>query len=295
MGALIGLLLFVTAPFRWLKGLLPVIAALTLVAPAQAAAPGAVISCQFTGQQDFFDPIVEPGVFPSAHRHTFYNVRIDESMDDAELLAEPQNCGVGGNHSGYWIRGLEEDGVDLVPGINASGGGPDYLVYYRCKHNASVCGSIEWFPPETGFVVGNAHASSAAENPLLNSGGDLSGYRCGTGGGQFAPTPPTTCDSGRLVAAAVYGNCLYPDGRVSELTNSNCTMSGGQPILRLQQYFRFWVGTGPVGTITLDGGAPSWQLHADARIAWDPDTSAAFLAECVHDLTPCPNDPILPE
>lgn len=269
--------------------------ALMVAAPAEAAQPGAIIQCQQTGQLEAVDPVAFPGVNPTAHRHRFYGaVGVDPLETSAELRAKPTSCVVGGNHSGYWMPQVQEDGVDLKPGTTAGGGGKHYLVYYRCLHSPTTCANMDWFPENTAFVVGNANASSAAENPLLNQTvGTLSGYRCGTGGGVFTPAPPTTCSSGVLVAAAVYGNCLMANGTVNLLTNGQCTNAGGQPVPRLQQYFRWWVGTGPVGTITLDGN-PHWTLHADAFIAWEQATSDAFMAQCINVNMDCGTNPSLP-
>lgn len=259
---------------------------------ARAARPGAIISCQATGQVDYIDPIVSPGVYPTAHRHRFYGAHPVETVEtSADLRSKPTTCAVTGNHSGYWMPQVEEDGVDLNPGTTATGGGKQYLVYYRCAHTASVCADITWFPEDFGMVAGSSSAASAADNPVFDNG--LGGWRCGTGGGTFYPEPPATCDSGVLVASATYGNCLFPDGSTSSAVNTNCTDHGGRPIVRLQQYFRWWVGTGAVGEITLDGH-PAYQMHADADIAWNPETSDAFLARCINANVDCGKNPSLP-
>jgi DinB family len=79
----------------------------------------------------------------------------------------------------------------------------------------------------------------------------------------------------------MFGNGLLPDGTLSDTVNVGCTSVGGRPVLRIQQFFPFWVGTGAVGRITMVGGiwrrtAPRGlllrlehgglrQLHADLR------------------------------
>lgn len=244
---------------------------------AQAAAPGAIFSCQATGQIDNIDPIVSPGVYPSAHPHLFFGAHpIATTETSADLRSKPTSCAETGNHSGYWMPPLEENGVRLKSGTTSSGGGKHLLVYYRCRHSAAVCKTIQPFPENFGQVAGNSHAVNAADNPAFANG--LGGYRCGTGGGAFSPVPPATCD-GVLVASVTYGNCILPDGSVSMAINNACTDHGGRPIFRVQQYFRYWHGSGPVGNITI-GGLPAYQLHADALFGWNTSTFADFISKC---------------
>ena len=145
------------------------------------------------------------------------------------------------------------------------------------------------FPEDFGQVSGNRHAMSAAENPALRDG--LGGWRCGTGGGAFSPMPPT-CSSGVLVAGVTFGNCLLPNGTLSDAVNSGCTSVGGRPILRVQQYFRFWVGIGTVGRITMGGGhLEPYQLHADYFFGWNTAASDNFMKICVNANRDCGTDP----
>ena len=235
--------------------------------PANGGPGGAIFSCQATGQVANVDPIVFPGQV-AEHTHQFYGASpVHMTETSAELRTHATTCVETDNRSAFWMPTVEEDGVRLLPGTTASGGGKHALVYYRCRHSASVCANMQPFPENFGHVNGNRHAMSAAENPAFRDG--LGGWRCGTGGGAFSPMPPTTCSSGVLVAGVTFGNCLLPNGTLSDAVNSGCTSVGGRPILRIQQYFRFWVGIGTVGRITMGGGhLEPYQLHADYFFGW---------------------------
>jgi hypothetical protein len=266
--------------------------ALFTAAPAQAAAPGWISTCLFTGQIDFIDPIVEPGVYPTAHIHLFAATGpVTPTETSASLRTKPTTCVMGANHSGYWIRPPEVDGVILAQGPKGM------FAYYRCKHNTSVCAIMPDFPEEFGHVVGNAHATSAADNPILDNN-ELSGYRCGTGGGIFTDAPPATCTT-TLVIGVTFGNCRYPDNSTSELTNSNCTMSvrgggAGVPMPRIQMYWRFKPpADGDLTGLTL-AGAPTWTVHADAQFGWLMADFARLMDGCINANRDCGTNPAVP-
>ena len=54
----------------------------------------------------------------------------------AELRTHATTCVETDNRSAFWMPTVEEDGVRLLPGTTASGGGKHALVYYRCRHSA---------------------------------------------------------------------------------------------------------------------------------------------------------------
>jgi len=260
------------------------------LAPASGGPGGAIFSCQATGQVANVDPIVFPGQV-AEHTHQFYGASpVHMTETSAELRTHATTCVETDNRSAFWMPTVEEDGMRLLPGTTASGGGKHALVYYRCRHSASVCANMQPFPENFGQVSGNRHAMSAAENPALRDG--LSGWRCGTGGGAFSPMPPTTCSSGVLVAGVTFGNCLLPNGTLSDTVNSGCTSVGGRPILRIQQYFRFWVGIGTVGRITMGGGhLEPYQLHADYIFGWSTAATDNFMRICVNANRDCGTNP----
>jgi hypothetical protein len=253
-------------------------------------AAGAIFSCQATGQVANVDPIVAPGQV-AEHTHQFYGASpVHMSETSSELRTHATTCVEPDNHSAFWMPTVEEDGVRLLPGTTASGGGKHALIYYRCRHSDSVCANLQPFPENFAQVNGNRHAMSAAENPAFRNG--RGGWRCGTGGGELLPTPPTTCSTGVLVASVTFGNCLLPDGSLSDAVNTDCTSVGGRPILRIQQFFRFWVGTGAVGRITMGGGhLEPYQLHADYFFGWTAEAFDNFMKSCVNANRDCATNP----
>src|SRR5215211_1130877 len=118
--------------------------ALCLAPVAQAAAPGAIFTCQFTGQLDNIDPIVSPNVYPTAHTHRFSGGGpVTPTSNTADLRSKATSCVTQGNHSGYWIISPTINGVHL--GSDTS---KHFLAYYRCLHLASVCASMQSFPDD---------------------------------------------------------------------------------------------------------------------------------------------------
>jgi hypothetical protein len=208
------------------------------------------------------DPIVSPGA-QSAHEHAFFGANpIDTVETTDDLRSKPTTCAVSANHSAYWMPTVYRDGVRLPPATARH-----LLVYYRCK--VSNCSAVQGFPDDFTAVAGNAHATTAAENPVLDP--DLGGYRCELGGGQFSPRPPQTCSSGYLVVGVTFP-----------------TRFG----VRLQMYFRWKLPSPDVGTITLgDIGASPITLHADYYFGWERAAFENFLDECIRSNRDCGKNP----
>lgn len=265
------------------------VAALSGLFVGQAqGAPGAIFTCSFSGQLDRIDPIVSPGVYPTAHFHRFAGAGpVTPTSNSASLRQQATSCVEAGNHSAYWTISPVQNGVHLGPSTTKH-----FLAYYRCRHSASVCASMQSFPEDFGQVVGNANAANASENPVFANG--LGGFRCGTGGGTFYPTMPATCSS-TLVGSVTFGNCRYPDGSTSMATNSNCTgAGGGVPMPRIQMYWRFAPRDSNTSNVTLDGHPP-YQWHADVLFAWNAGTFEAFLNQCIRANVDCGTNPPLPD
>lgn len=229
--------------------------------PAYATSPGAVFTCNATGQYARVDPIVSPGM-QSAHEHVFYGAfPIEETETTADLRSKPTTCIVAANHSGYWMPTVYRNGVRLLPAT-----AKHLLIYYRCK--IRDCSLAEGFPDDFTEVAGNAHATTADENPVLNP--DLGGYRCTLGGGEFTPMPPDTCDSEYLIATVTF------------------PVVGG---VRLQMYFRWQLPSSDVGDITLGAiGASPLTLHADYFFGWERDAFENFMDTCIRASVICPNN-----
>jgi hypothetical protein len=265
--------------------------AVLLVCLFPALAYGAVSATIFTGattgQIEAIDPIVNPGgVAP--HLHEFVGAQGITSVEtSASLRGKATTWVEQQNHSAVWAPPVYEDGVRLLPATTKP-----RLLYYRCKHSASVCGSIQRFPENFGMVIGNANAQTPAENPAITNH-DLGGWRCGTGGGLFDyDKSNTTCTAQILVGSLTGGNCLLPGpvspANIGQQINSACTSIGGTPILNIQMYFRYKLTDPNIGTITLGGtGMPAYQWHADYLFGWEVANFENFLNQCIRDGSSC--------
>jgi hypothetical protein len=253
-----------------------------VVAASAAAAPNGIFTMSFTGQRANIDPVAAPGVFPTAHQHTFYCARdVTPTSNTASLRVGGTSCAVAGNHTGYWVETPMVNGVPLAPATTKHA-----LAYYGCPHGTAICSTIAWFPDNFGFVVGNANATSAADNPALNS--STGGWRCQIGGGSFSPVP--NCVAGdTLVWSLKSGSCIMPDGSLAKLVGQNCLGMSGRPVLTVQMYARYEYHG---GTVTLDGH-PAYQLHMDRLEGFLPATAQSFLDKCVHPDIACGQDPAL--
>lgn len=242
--------------------LLLLVVALYPQPPAVAGAPGAIFSCNATGQFGRVDPIVSPGA-QSAHEHVFFGNRQVDTVETTESLrSTPTTCVEQSNHSAYWMPSVYRNGVALLPATSKH-----MLAYYRCR--LKDCSQVPSFPDDTKLVFGNANATSPSENPALSAG--LGGWRCGTGGGAFAPTPPATCSAQILVASVTFPPV---DG------------------LRVQLYFRWKLPSSDVGTITLGAiGAPPYTLHADYFFGWERQAFENFMDRCLRAFIDCKQNP----
>lgn len=257
--------------------------AIALVWCAMAiGAPNGIFSMTFTGQRANVDPVVFPGVFPTPHQHTFYCARdVTPTSNTASLRAGGTTCRVSGNRTGYWVETPMVNGVPLQTATTKPA-----LAYYDCPHGTAICSNIQWFPDDFGFVVGNANATSASDNPALNP--NTGGWRCQIGGGDHTPVP--NCQPGdTLVWTLKSGGCSMPDGSLSKLTGSNCVGMNGRPVLTVQMFARYQYNG---GTVTLDGH-PAYQLHMDRLEGFTAAAAQAFLNKCVHPDNTCGQDPVL--
>lgn len=236
-----------------------------LIAPepvaTAATAPGAIFTCNATGQYARVDPIVSEGT-TSAHEHAFFGARgVETTETTADLRSKPTSCVETNNHTGYWMPSVYRNGVRLLPATSKH-----LLIYYRCK--VSNCAQVPSLPDDFHLVAGNSGATTASANPVLDP--DLGGWRCGTGGGQFAATPPATCSAKVLVAGVTFPS---------------------QNGLRIQMYFRWQLPSTDVGTITLgDIGASPITLHADYFFGWDRAAFENFMDRCIRASVACPTN-----
>ena len=160
------------------------------------------------------DPIVSPGVYPSAHLHTFYAARgVTQNSTVASLEASTSSCvqggfadgatktpmsstRVAGDTAGMWEPTAYNHGVELVKPLLA-----DYWSNTGIPTNVPLSN----VPEGLQFVIGNAHATSPPPKFVLY-------WNCG---GSFvttwpsSTTPYNTCpDTG---AHSLQAHLTFPD------------------------------------------------------------------------------------
>ena len=150
-----------------------VLLTLLLAWPAYAAAPGWITSCAWSHANND-DPIVYPGLPGRAHLHDFTGARTAGAFSTPNSLeAGGTTCAMPADTSAYWIPRLFYRGISLPP---RALGDKNMLAYYR-RQGAS--GTFHTIPRGLKMVVGNAAATSPAENADLASGKIV--FKCGPG------------------------------------------------------------------------------------------------------------------
>lgn len=260
------------------------------LAPARAAAPGWIVSCQYSHSLPD-DPIVafrQPG---ASHMHDFVGARVTDAFSTATaLVAGGTTCAMPGDKSAYWVPALFKNGVRVLP----QGTSKHALFYYRRK-GAPTGVNVQPFPLGLRMIIGNARATSPTENPQL--GRDII-FKCGPGSTTDLPAPPTQCSSGILVMSLRFPNCW--DGRnldsadhkshMAYPAGSRCPASHPVVLPRIESFFRYNVGTGPIGTITLASG-PYYTAHQDFFNAWDPAVLQRLVTSCMNAMRDCGTNP----
>jgi len=256
----------------------------------QAASPGWIVSCQYSHSLKD-DPIVFPGKPGASHLHDFVGGKsIDAFSTATSLRAGGTTCAMPADASGYWVPALYENGVRVLP----AGASKHALFYYRRK-GAPAGTMVQPFPLGLKMIIGNAHAKSPQENPQL--GTDII-FKCGPGSTTDLPAPPTQCASGIMVMSLRFPNCWdgknldSPDHRshMAYPVKSRCPASHPVVLPRIESFFRYKVGTGPIGTITLASG-PYYTAHQDFFNAWDPAVLQTLVTNCMNAQVDCGTNP----
>jgi hypothetical protein len=259
---------------------------------ALAGSAGWIVSCNYSHSLND-DPIVFPGQPGAAHLHDFVGASTtDRSSTAASLQAGGTTCAVSADTSAYWVPALYEDGVRVLPAATSK----NALFYYRRKGAPSGI-MVQPFPRGLKIIIGNARAKSPQENPQL--GTDII-FKCGPGSTTDLPAPPTQCSSGILVMSLRFPNCWdgvnldSPDHRshMAYPVGSRCPKSHPVVLPRIESFFRYNVGTNPIGKITLSSG-PYYTAHQDFFNAWDPAVLQALVTNCLNAQVNCGTNPSL--
>jgi hypothetical protein len=259
-------------------------------ATGNGGSPGWITSCSYSHSNNE-DPIVFPTLREASHLHDFAGaITTDAFSTPKSLLAGGTTCAMPADASAYWVPALYEDGVRVLPTATAR----NALFYYRRK-GAPEGTTVQPFPDGLRMIIGNGSASSPAENPQL--GTDIV-FKCGPGSSVDLPGPPTQCDSGVMVMSLRFPNCWdgvnldSPDHRshMSYPANGRCPTSHPVSLPRLESFFRYEVGRGPIGTITLSSG-PYFTAHQDFFNAWMPSTLQTLVTNCINAMVDCGTNP----
>ncbi|HZK52147.1 MAG TPA: DUF1996 domain-containing protein [Actinomycetota bacterium] len=265
---------------------------LTVGLPNAQAAPGWITTASYS-HSNHDDPIVHPGVQGAAHLHDFACATTTDAFSTPlSLRAGGTTCAMPDDESAYWVPALYEDGQRRLPAATAK----NSLFYYRRVAIASA-GTVTKIPDGLNMVIGNAKATSPSENPQL--GTDII-FKCGPGSSTDLPQPPAQCDSGVMVTSIRFPNCWdgwrldSPNHRdhMSYPVNSRCPASHPVNIPRVEGFWRYNVGTGPIGTISFSSG-PWYTIHQDFFNAWRPPGLQRLMDACINGLKDCGANPTL--
>jgi hypothetical protein len=255
-----------------------------------AASSGWIVSCNYSHSLND-DPIVFPGQPGASHLHDFVGATTtDRSSTAASLQAGGTTCLMPADKSAYWVPALYEDGVRVLPAATSK----NALFYYRRKGAPSGT-MVQPFPRGLKMIIGNAKAKSPQENPQL--GNDIF-FKCGPGSNVNLPAPPTQCASGILDLSLTFPNCWdgvhldSPDHRshMAYPVSGRCPKSHPVVVPRIQSFFRYKVGTDPIGKITLASG-PYYTAHQDFFNAWDPAVLQTLVTKCLNTPVDCGTNP----
>ena len=273
---------------------------MTSVTRAVIVTPGAIFACQ-RSHQSMDDPIVFPDQPGASHLHVFYGAKATDAgtTTPEAIRAGGTTCFIQADSSGYWIPAVYARGVQLQPATKFHA-----LFYYFCYFGPSVCANMQDIPQGLRWVVGDAHAMSAAENPDLQNKAII--WKCGPGNsGKSTIQPPAQCSSGVLVARLRSRSCwdgvnldspdhkshmAYPVGTTASGSGGTCPETHPVPLPRLDSYFRLKVGAAPIGEVSLSSGG-WWTIHQDFFNAWTPSGMASFMDRCINANIDCGQNP----
>jgi hypothetical protein len=232
-----------------------------VAATAETSEGTMVLRCAFSHFRAA-DPIVSPGVYPSAHEHAFYgNESTDESSTYASMRASATTCRHSADTAGYWSPSLYRgDGTRVTPLFS--------FAYYK---NLPVNGQATLpFPPNFRMVFG----PSGAFWDCFQTGGHYttSVPRCDGSGNYLVvrlKSPP--CWDGRLDSPDHRSHVAYPSG-------SSCPSSHPLKLATINFFQRYPAGEGGPGYRFSDGAILP---HADFWNTWDQSRYELLHARCV--------------
>lgn len=266
-----------------LAALLAAVAVLLVMAPT-ASARFFSVQCK-PGMLAQIDPLIDPGVMPSAHMHLFFANQSEtpDSTTDSMMAATATTCHVAADTAGIWAP---------EPFLNGQPVSPSFIAdYWTSVPNHTV----QPWPAGLFYVAGDAHATAPPpENELF--------WNCGTGQTPNVTTPPATCPATGpgLNAHLVFPNCWdgtgldktdlsYPVGFPATFAQNppGYPCPAGYPVLLpvLQEIIHF----GHIDATTLSfSSGPYYTLHVDYWQTWNDQAKlSSLVSSCLNQGVGC--------
>ena len=221
------------------------------------------------------DPIVYPGKPGASHLHDFFgNVSTNANSTYQSMDGVTSTC-ANNDRAAYWVPALYQNGKKIKP--NGA------IIYYTTS--AGDPKKQMSFPPDMRVVIGNAKATTAAEQQ-----GQIE-WGC-SDNSQIGKTIPANCTSGNIQVrikfppcwdgVTVKGNAIdhlrYPSRGVCPKGFPHAL-----PAMRFNTSYK--VGT-TTGKITLSSGSV-FSIHADFMNTWDQATLDSLVKKCFHGQANC--------
>lgn len=274
--------------------LLPILAMLFMLpTAAQAADPGWIVSCQYS-HSAMDDPIAFPGQPGFAHMHDFVGAQTTDAFSTPfSLRAGGTTCVMPDDSSAYWVPAMYVNGERILP----QGTSKNALFYYRRK-GAPTGVTVQTIPDGLKMIIGNAKATSPAENPQL--GTDII-FKCGPGSGTNLAYPPAQCSSSGILSVSLrFPNCwdgIHLDSadhrsHMAYPVGSRCPASHPVVLPRIESFFRYNVGSRVLGDNVSFSSGPWYTIHQDFFNAWNPAGLQHFVDVCINALKDCGKNPV---
>jgi Domain of unknown function (DUF1996) len=173
-----------------------VVAAMMVVAGVQTAPAKPIVrhptifatKCAYV-YSDQVDPIVAPGIKPSAHLHDFFgNTSTNENSTYAQMESSPGTCGLVGDTAGYWTPSLLMNGVQVKPLWMEA--------YYYLGSKSMDPTTEHTIPAGLEMLAGGVTAN----------GSTMAFWKCERGGSPRTELP-TNCGSSWVHANVVFPSC----------------------------------------------------------------------------------------
>lgn len=247
------------------------------------------------------DPIVSPGVTPSAHIHTFFGNRaVTSTVTPAQLMASTATtCVLPQDTAAYWVpvacngpcvdangQPTEQAPVNVIAPVKV-------FAYYFGTPGVAV----SRFPSGLKLVGGNSHATTPDTTKQTIA------FACGNGGGHSSPVRyyPYDCTAANgvkntdgVVAIVKFPYCwdgsgVAPSDVTYGSTSTGTCPAGTQTLGQVQMHVHYGLdATGYQTGSTLNfSSGPYWTLHADWMDGWQQAKLDSLVSGCLDVFHDC--------